>query len=135
MPFRQISPQAKARLAGLRILVAEDEPVVSMEIEDVIVENGAQFVGPYGTLEDLLDALQRERYDLAILDLRLGRSDALPAAERLNRARVPFVFHSGDADPARLTAAFPGAPLCKKPCAPERLLEAAAHALERAKAG
>jgi DNA-binding NarL/FixJ family response regulator len=133
MPFRALSPETKAKIKGLRILVAEDEPFVSMEMEDVIVENGAEFIGPFGSLEALLYALPREKFDAAILDVRLGRESCFPAADLLRDAGVPIVFHSGHARLNDLSAAYPASRLCKKPCAVERLLEAVVQTREAMK--
>jgi DNA-binding NtrC family response regulator len=134
MLFRQISEQARALLAGRRILLAEDEPFISMEIEDVIVENGAIFVGPFGDLNDLMRALGRESFDVVVLDVRLGVRDVFPAADQLAACGVPFVFHSGHADGDALRRRYPHVELCRKPCPAERVLEAAAAAFERAQA-
>ena len=134
MPYRSLAPEASARLAGLRVLVAEDEPLVSMEMEDVIIEHGAVPVGPFATLRDLMAAVEAGGYDVAILDVRLGREDSFPAADRLQREGVPFIFHSGHAERVDLFGAYPAAALCKKPCAPERLLEAALSPMDRLRA-
>ena len=134
MPFRSLDPEASARLSGLRILVAEDEPLVSMEMEDVILEHGAVPIGPFASLAELLKAVEAGGYDVAILDVRLGREESFPAADRLQTKGVPFIFHSSHADRGDLCGAYPEAALCKKPCAPERLLEAALTTLARRRA-
>lgn len=134
MPFRSLDPEASARLSGLRILVAEDEPLVSMVMEDVILEHGAVPIGPFASLPELLKAVEAGGYDIAILDVHLGREESFPAADRLRTKGVPFIFHSGHADRGDLFGAYPEAALCKKPCAPERLLEAALTTLARRRA-
>lgn len=134
MRFHPLSPEAAARLSGLRILVAEDEPLVSMEMEDVILEHGGIPIGPFTTLRDLMKAVEAGGYDVAILDVRLGRDESFPAADRLQRCGVPFVFHSGHAESCDLFGPYPEAALCKKPCAPERLLEAALTTMDRVRA-
>jgi len=134
MPYRSLAPHASSRLNGLRILVAEDEPLVSMEMEDVILEHGAVPVGPFATLSELMDAVEAGGYDVAILDVRLGRDVSFPAADRLQRSGVPFIFYSGHADREDLFCAYPKAVLCRKPCAPERLLEAALDTIDRTRA-
>lgn len=134
MPFRSLDPEASARLSGLRILVAEDEPLVSMEMEDVILEHGGVPIGPFASLTELLKAVEAGGYDVAILDVRLGREESFPAADRLRTKGVPFIFHSSHADRGDLFGAYPEAALCKKPCAPERLLEAALTTLARRRA-
>lgn len=134
MPYRPLSPEASARVSGLRILVAEDEPLIAMEMEEVFQDHGGVVIGPFPTLRALLAAAEKGAFDVAILDVRLGSEECFPAAERLQAAGVPIVFHSGHAERLDLFAAFPQATLCKKPAAPERLLEAALSAVERLRA-
>jgi DNA-binding NarL/FixJ family response regulator len=134
MRFRPLAPETSARLSGLRILVAEDEPLVSMEMEDVILEHGAIPIGPFTTLRDLLKAVDAGGYDVAILDVRLGRDESFPAADRLKSDGVPFIFHSGHASRREIAGAYPRSLLCRKPCAPEQLLEAALYTIDIARA-
>lgn len=131
MSFVSLAPETSARVSGLRILLAEDEPLVSMEMEDVILEHGGVPVGPFATLQELMAAIQAGGYDVAILDVRLGREVSFPAADALQSAGVPFVFHSGHAERRDLFFAYPEATLCHKPCAPERLLEVALTTMDR----
>ena len=132
MPFRPVSPDFVRQVEGLRVLLAEDDPLIGMEIEDVIADHGGLVYGPYPSLPSLLDAVNG-RYDVAILDIRLGREESYPAAERLSAAGVPIVFHSGHGEQAEIARRFPTALLCSKPCAPERLIEASLRAIGRAR--
>lgn len=134
MSYRPLDREASARLSGLRILVAEDEPLVSMEMEDVILEHGAVPIGPFATLRELLAGVEAGGYDVAILDVRLGREESFPAADRLQKRGVPFIFHSGHADRRDLACAYPRSALCAKPCSPERLLEAALRTIDAVRA-
>lgn len=132
MPFRPLSQNVAMQVEGLRILLAEDDPLIGMEIEDAIADHGGVVYGPYPSLRALLDAVNGP-YDVAILDIRLGREESFPAAERLSEAGVPIVFHSGHGEQAEIGRRFPRATLCSKPCAPERLLEASLRAIEQTK--
>lgn len=134
MSLRALAPETSARLNGLRILIAEDEPLLSMEVEDAIREHGGVPVGPYATLDALMAAVSAGGYDVAILDVHLGREESFAAADALRQRRVPFVFHSGRADGGELCCAYPQAPLCRKPCAPERLLETAVMTMDKLRA-
>ncbi|QLP96631.1 MAG: response regulator [Rhodoblastus sp.] len=92
--------------------MAEDEPLVAMEIEDVILEHGAIPVGPFASLSELMAAIEEGGYDVAILDVRLGRDESFPAADRLRKKGVPFIFI-----PAMPTAAIFSAPIPRRRCA------------------
>lgn len=82
------------RLAGLRILVVEDEPLVAMLIEDLLLELGCKVVGPAGTVAQAL-ALADTRLDGALLDVNLGVEQSYPVADKLAADGVPFAFVTG----------------------------------------
>ena len=99
-------------LAGKRVLVLEDEPVVAMLVEDMLVELGCIVVGPASRLDDALAMAEREKLDMAVLDINLGHSNSFPVAAVLERRSVPFVFATGYGDRA---TPFPAAPVVAKP--------------------
>jgi two-component sensor histidine kinase/CheY-like chemotaxis protein len=82
-------------LSGKRILVVEDESLISMFMKDVISELGAGVVGPVNTLDDGYTVARSEAIDGAILDLNLGGTQTYPLAEILAARGVPFVFLTG----------------------------------------
>jgi PAS domain S-box-containing protein len=86
---------ARRSLDGMRLLVVEDELLVSMLIEEILDELGATVAGPYGRLGDGLAAAKAERFDGAILDLNLAGESADPLADLLLARGVPFVFMTG----------------------------------------
>ena len=96
-----------------RILLVEDEPLVSAITEEWIAELGHEAVGPAANLEAAL-RLAAEPIDGAIVDVSLGRERGYPAAELLTARGVPFVFATGyDAD--GLDPAWRGRPVLMKP--------------------
>jgi CheY-like chemotaxis protein len=102
-------------LRGLRILVADDEIMIALDIEATLREAGASVVGPFTTLEGALKAAAEERLSAAILDIRLGQTTTGPVAEELSNRRIPVVFYSGQALPEEMHAHAPNAPLLSKP--------------------
>ena len=86
---------ARRSLAGMRLLVVEDELLVSMLIEEILGELGATVAGPHGRLADGLAAAKAERFDGAILDLNLAGESADPLADFLLTRGVPFIFITG----------------------------------------
>ena len=86
---------ARRSLAGKRLLVVEDELLVSMLLEDILGEFGAEIAGPHSRLADGLAAARAERFDGAILDLNLAGQPAEPLADLLLARGVPFVFITG----------------------------------------
>ena len=77
-------PEA-ARLAGARVLVAEDEFVIALEIETTLRELGCLVLGPTASVADTLDLLTRERPDAALLDVELRDGPATAVARRARR--------------------------------------------------
>ena len=109
-------------LGGRRILIAEDEALIALELEDAVHDAGGEVVGPFARLPELLEAIRRGEYDGAILDIMLGDDEVYPAAHVLEAKQVPFVFHSGHGVQNELRESFPDRPLCRKPCDPHELL-------------
>jgi two-component SAPR family response regulator len=114
------------RLTGLRVLVLEDEALLSMLLEDVLGELGCTLIGPYGHNEEALAFLAAHPtgVDFGILDVNVAghRSDGV--ALEFDRLRLPFVFSTGYDDSA-LDQRWRGKPCLRKPFRPadlERIL-------------
>jgi DNA-binding response OmpR family regulator len=112
------------RLCGARVLIAEDEAIVAMELQQLIEDHGAEALGPCYTIESALEAVADGSPSVAILDVRLGRSLISPVAAALAARGVPFVFYSGQSERDAEVAAWPAAPLVSKPCAGYALIAA-----------
>ena len=102
-------------LAGMRVLVAEDETPLAMEIVEVLREQGCIIVGPVAKLEDAVAAAQREPLDWAILDVNLRGGHVFPAAEALLRRGIGFVFATGYEDLHLFPDHLRGVPRLEKP--------------------
>jgi DNA-binding response OmpR family regulator len=74
--------------------------------------------------------LRGPRFDLGLLDLRLGLPDetSLPVARALEDAGTPFVFLTGASADAAEIAVF-GRPILEKPFLPHALMAAVQKAL------
>jgi two-component SAPR family response regulator len=113
-------------LTGLRVLVLEDEALLSMLLEDVLAELGCMLVGPYGHADQALAFLKAnpDAVDFGILDVNVAghRSDAV--ALEFDRLGLPFVFSTGY-DESALDQRWRGKPCLRKPFRPadlERIL-------------
>lgn len=84
-----------ASLEGLRILVVEDEMMVSMLLEDLLVSHGCAIVGPVARLEKAVDLASIEAIDAALLDLNIDGKEVYPVAEVLASRGIPFAFVTG----------------------------------------
>jgi CheY-like chemotaxis protein len=103
-------------LAGLRLLVVEDEAMVAMMVEDMLADLGCTVVEVAGTVAKGLALASSEdaALDGALLDINVGGEKVFPVAEALAARRVPFVFATGYGA-AGLEARFAGVPVLAKP--------------------
>lgn len=117
------------RLAGLRILVVEDDMLIAIYIEEVLKGLGCVVVGPVGKLDAAMRIADDEGLDAAILDVNIRGGHVFPVAERLRARRIPFALASGYGDWA-LPEAFQNQPRLTKPFT-EQELEAQVLSLHR----
>ena len=103
-----------ADLAGLRVLVVEDEMMVSMLIEDMLSDLGCVVIGPASRLDEAIELANSSELDCAVLDVNLGGQPIFPLADLLRAKGAPFAFATGYGD-AGLRAEDKGSPLLQKP--------------------
>ncbi len=123
--------QHRTTLAGLRVLVVEDEMLVSLLIEDVLTDQKCTVVGPFERVPGALAAAQTEQLDLAVLDVNIAGVKVYPVAEALAARRIPFVFVSGYGQNA-VPADRPNWRVCSKPFRPTDLVSMLKDQISRA---
>ena len=110
------------------ILIVEDEPLISMMLEDFLESLGHRVAGTCDTVKDALAAADEGGFDLAILDVNLKGENVWPVASRLQEQGVPFVIASGGhVDPP--PREFASVPLIEKPYTVDRVTPAIEMAL------
>ncbi|MDO9223884.1 MAG: response regulator [Caulobacter sp.] len=82
-------------LNGLRVLVVEDEMLVSMLLEDMLADFGCSVVGPAPTIAEAMPLATSAEIDVAVLDMNLGGAPIFPVADALKARGVPYIFASG----------------------------------------
>ena len=116
-------------LAGRRVLVVEDEPLIAMLLEDMLDELEVKLAGTADSVPAALQTLEGGlSFDGAILDMNLRGKSVEPVAEALAERRIPFVFASGYGADA-LTQKHADAPVLTKPFRREALEQALRDAL------
>ena len=103
-----------ANLKGLRVLVVEDEMMVSMLIEDMLTDLGCTVVGPASRLDEAVELAKASDIDCAVLDVNLGGQPIFPLADLLRERGCPFAFATGYGD-AGLRDVDRGTPVLQKP--------------------
>jgi DNA-binding response OmpR family regulator len=103
-------------LKGARVLVLEDETLVSMMVEDMLGDLGCEIVGPFARLDAALDYMKGDNLalDIALLDVNLGSERSFPLAEILKARGVPIVFTTGY-DEAGVPVEWRDRPALRKP--------------------
>lgn len=104
------------------VLIVEDEVMVSVIIEDFLLDLGASEVIACSNAVDA-EALVRERtVHCAILDVKVGQDDSFNLADELARREVPFFFATA-AGPEVIAERHRHRPILAKPFSNAQLLE------------
>ena len=112
-----------------KILIVEDEPLISMMLEDFLLSLGHRVSAICETVGDALLACDSSDFDVAILDVNLKGESVWPVATRLRERGIPFVLASGGhVDPP--PPEFAHVPMIDKPFTIDRVTSAIDAAME-----
>ncbi|XVS66588.1 response regulator [Actinosynnema sp. CA-299493] len=117
----------------IKVLVADDEPLITAGIRAVLESAGdLDVVAVAGDGREAVDAARRHRVDVALLDLAMPVMGGLAAAAALNGPRVVVLTAFGDEATVRLALRQGVDGFVLKNCAPDELIRAvrAVHAGE-----
>ena len=117
-PLDETSPLRAGALS--RVLVVEDNALVALDLEDMLLAQGAGHVAVATTLE-AADSELGQPVTLAILDFTLGTDTTEALAGELERRGIPFLFVTGYSDAATLPVALRTRPMLVKPFDPSTL--------------
>ena len=101
-------------MAGKRILIVEDEPLIAMMLEDFLETLGHVVHRCCDSLEEAIETIGGGGFDLAIVDVNLQGQAVWPAAVLLRDQSIPFMLATGghvDDPPAE----FKATPMLGKP--------------------
>src|SRR4051812_5457772 len=78
---------------GLRILIAEDETIIRLDLRDLLERSGFEICAEARDGLEAVELAVSEQPDLAILDVKMPRLDGIEAARRILDARpIPIVM-------------------------------------------
>jgi two-component sensor histidine kinase len=115
-------------LAGRRVLVIEDEPLIGMDIVAVLAEANAKVEGPVATIEEALGVIESSDFDAALVDANLHGRPVGAIALALTSRGIPFAFATGYGKDG-LPEEFRHVPILRKPCGTDDIVRMAAHLL------
>ncbi|MET0230876.1 MAG: HWE histidine kinase domain-containing protein [Rhodanobacteraceae bacterium] len=121
------------QLLGLRVLVVEDDPLLSADVAEILGASGVSVVGPYRTLDEALTAVAAAPFDTALLDVDLGGVSVWPVAKAIAARGLPIVFATGFADPKTRLGEFGESLTLRKPYTIDELLRTVHQSIQRAR--
>jgi two-component system, response regulator PdtaR len=68
---------------GARVVIAEDEAIVRLDLKEILESEGYEVVGETGRGDEAIDLVARHHPDLAILDVKMPGLDGIEAARRI----------------------------------------------------
>jgi CheY-like chemotaxis protein len=117
-------------LAGLRVLIVEDEFLLAMELETLVEGGGCTTVGPASSVGQALALINGEQPDIALLDVNLKGERATPVAAALQQRGVPYVLITGYSGAQLNEPELRAAPRLDKPVSRRALARAVKYALD-----
>jgi CheY-like chemotaxis protein len=101
-------------VSGHRVLLVEDEMIVTWLLTEMLADLGFAVVGPAVSVNQALAMIDVEAIDAAVLDVNLNGQMSYPIADALTARGVPFVFSTGY-DKDRLLEGYRTFPVLQKP--------------------
>lgn len=78
-----------------RVLIVEDEPILALNMEDMLSDLGYQVIGTATRLEPALAMADHNEFELAILDINLAGTTTFPVADICIKRQKSFIFTTG----------------------------------------
>ena len=71
-----------------RVVVAEDEAIIRMDLQELLQEEGYEVVADCGRGDEALALVQEHRPDVALLDIKMPGMDGITVARRIGAERL-----------------------------------------------
>ena len=87
-PQNDNTTQSSAAGPATRVLVAEDEVLIRLDVVEMLTEEGYEVVGQAGDGEKAVELANELKPDLVVMDVKMPKLDGITAAEQISAARV-----------------------------------------------
>ncbi len=116
-----------------RVIVAEDESLIRLDIVETLRENGFEVVAEAADGEQAVALVREHKPDLLVMDIKMPNLDGISAAEQLRDDRVPIVLLTAFSQKELVERASEAGAMAYvvKPFTPNDLLPAIEIALSR----
>ncbi len=76
----------------VRVVIAEDEAIIRLDLKEILEEEGYEVVGESGRGDEAVELVRKHHPDLAILDIKMPGMDGLTAAKEITGERLAAVL-------------------------------------------
>ena len=83
-----VSTDAGPGAAVRRVVIAEDEALIRLDLAEMLAEEGWDVVGQAGDGQTAVELAEQLRPDLVVLDVKMPRLDGISAAQRIAGQRI-----------------------------------------------
>lgn len=120
-------------MTELRILVAEDEGLIRMDVVSTLREAGYEVIGEAADGEEAVELASSLQPDLVVMDIKMPKLDGISAAEKIADLKIPVVLLTAFSQSDLVTRAAEAGAMAyvTKPFKPNDLLPAIQIALSR----
>jgi two-component system, response regulator PdtaR len=77
---------------AVRVVIAEDEAIVRLDLKEIMEEEGYEVVGETGRGDEAVELVREHKPQLAILDIKMPGVDGLTAARQISQDRLCAVL-------------------------------------------
>jgi len=84
--------KVQSDVARRRVLIADDDPLIRMDLAEMLTEEGFEVVGQVGDGERAVELARKLRPDLVILDVKMPGKDGIQAAAEIADEQIAPVI-------------------------------------------
>ncbi len=120
-------------LEGLKVVVAEDEGLIRMDVVASLEEAGLTVIGQAADGEEAISLATELEPDLVVMDVKMPKLDGISAAEKISALKIPVVLLTAFSDTELVSRAAQAGAMAyvTKPFNPNDLLPAIQIAISR----